>query len=84
MAKLVDNNNDDATVPETPYQGKERAVSGRGTSLSWWGLAVAAVFAAGIALFVFTRGPGSTDPAPNGGANRSGATTQTAPSQNSQ
>lgn len=82
MAKLIDNNNDDATAPETPYEGQARGVSGRGTSLSWWGLAVAGLFATGIALFVFTRGPG-TDPAPNGGANQSGAVSQPAPSQNS-
>ncbi|MGV2084002.1 MULTISPECIES: hypothetical protein [unclassified Rhizobium] len=84
MSKPVDNDNDAAAVPETAYQGWERAMSGRGKSLSFWGLAVAVVFVVGLAAFAMTREVSHTNPAPNGGAGTSGAVSQPAPAQSSQ
>lgn len=84
MPKLIDNQNDDATVPETAYQGGEKAVSSKGSSLSGWGLLVAILLVAAVGLFAYTRTGSHTDPAPNGGSAGSGATAQPAPTQNSQ
>jgi hypothetical protein len=84
MAKLVNNDNDDAVVPETAYQDEKKPMSGRSTSLSIWGLVIAAIFVAALAIFAFTRNGAHTDPAPSGGMGNSGATTQPAPAQNSQ
>jgi hypothetical protein len=83
MPKLIDNDNDDATVPETAYQGEEKAVSGKGTSRSAWGLVIVALFLAALAVFAFSRGASHTDPAPNGGSASTGAGTAPSPAQNS-
>jgi len=84
MTKLINNDNDAAARPETAYQGEEKAVSDKGSSLSSWGLMVAVLFIAALAIFAFTRSGSHTDPAPNGGMSNGGATAQPAPAQNSQ
>lgn len=83
MPKLIDNNNDDASVPETAYQGKEKAVSAMGTSRSAWGLVFAVLFLAAVGVFALTRSGAHTDPAPNGGSAGGGVAAQPAPAQNS-
>jgi hypothetical protein len=82
MPKLIDNDNDDAAVPETAYQGGVKAVSGKGTSLSAWGLTAAVLLIAAVGVFALTRSGAHTDPAPNGGSASNGAA-QPAPAQNS-
>lgn len=82
MTKLIDTDNDNATQPETAYQGEEKPVSRKGTSLSFWGLVIAVVFIAALAIFAFSRSGSHTDPAPNGGMGNSGATAQPPPTQN--
>ena len=83
MTRLIDNNSDNTVDRQTPYQGEEKPVSSRGTSLSFWGLALAVVFLVAVAIFIFSRGGAHTDPAPNGPGAGNGATSQAAPSQNS-
>ena len=84
MAKRIDNDNDDATVPETAYQDADKTLSSKATSLSSWGLLIAVLFIVAIGVFVFSRSGSHTDPAPNGGVGNGGATGQPAPTQNSQ
>lgn len=82
MAEPINNDNDSTADSQTAYQGTGRAMSGRGTNLSLWGLGVALVFVAGLGIFVVTRGTSHTNPAPNGGTSSAGTATAPAPAQN--
>lgn len=82
MATIIDKSNDNTVVPETPYQGDPKPVSGRSTSRSLWALGAGAVFIIGLGVFVVTTQASRTDPAPYGAGPNTGMVAQPAPTQN--
>ena len=82
MPKMLDNDNDDAVMPETSYQDAPEPDSSGSKSRSIWVLSILAVLVIGLGLFVGLGHGSRTDPAPYGGSATNGIA-QPAPTQNS-